>query len=235
MNALYIRKSGVGFMRMEGDSLRLLPGGEKFAKIVIYALLPYTDSRQTPAVLAEENAENTYYKTCKPFLAATRTHGLFVFDGASFRPFKTEADAYLIENLIRCGTVLSDGNYALGTLHGGLVVIGPQGNLRHIVDKTNGLHDNSVYHTYFDSRGGLWLALNRGIVRLELPSPLSLHTNPPALRSSVNKILQQQSKLYATTTEGVYAMEQSSKPGAPPVFQANCRTEGANRAIIVYR
>lgn len=30
-DALYIRKSGVGFMRMEGDSLRLLPGGEKFS------------------------------------------------------------------------------------------------------------------------------------------------------------------------------------------------------------
>lgn len=103
--------------------------------------------------MAEVNPDNTYYKTCKPFLAATRTHGLFVFDGASFRPFKTEADAYLIENLIRCGTVLSDGNYALGTLHGGLVVIGPQDDGTAAWGTTT---DGAVYQL----GGGAWAEKN---------------------------------------------------------------------------
>ena len=219
-DALYIRKPGVGLMRMAGDSLRLLPGGERFAQTVIYALLPYADSEQELAIQEKTNADRPHAEARMPFLLATHTHGLFIYDGHSFRPFQTEAAAYLKKNRLRCGVALPDGSYAFGTLHGGLVIIGPQGKLRLILTKAEGLHDNSIYHAYYDTRNGLWLALNKGIMRLEYPSPFSLFTSPPALRSSVNAIVQHQGKLYTTTTEGVYTKEPDSKPGRPPLFRA---------------
>ncbi len=206
---LYLRESGVGLLRVEGDSLRLLPGGDKFASIGISAILSRGGDLQ------EKRTDRQH----KPLLIASFQRGLFSYDGTSFRSFKTEADAYLQENHLRCGTILPDGGYALGTLQGGLVIIGPQGELRLIITKADGLLDNSVYHTYPDAQGGLWLALNKGIMRLEYPSPFSLFDRPPALRSSVNRIVQHKGKLYATTTESVFTMEPSPKSGSPPVFR----------------
>lgn len=66
-NTLYIRKHGVGLMRMEGDSLHLIPGGERFADIGVSALLPFTDSAQ-PDAASEEF-------THRPsFITVTRAH-----------------------------------------------------------------------------------------------------------------------------------------------------------------
>ncbi len=229
----YIRQVGVGLMRMEGDSLRLVPGGERFANIAVSAILPYSDSRQAPdASLGEignQSQGNSNDARHNRLLIATSAQGLFVYDGLSFQPLKTEADAYLQQNRVKCGTALADGRYALGTLYGGLVIIGRRGSLRLILDKATGLPDNTVYKAYTDSQGGLWLALNMGIARVELSSPITLHSQTPGLQTGVEQVLRHQSKIYASTANGVYVMKKGFLPGAPSVFQpidglkAQCR------------
>lgn len=108
---LYVRRMDVGLVRMEDDSLRLAPGGELFAYINIPVSLPFPDAKRAVEVASREfggQALNIKYgATDKQRLIKTSAHGLFVYDGVSFQPFKTEADAFLLKNKVTCGAVLA--------------------------------------------------------------------------------------------------------------------------------
>ena len=129
---LYVREWGAGIKRLEGDSLVLVPGGERFADERVYVMLEYDETRM---------------------LVGTRTMGMFLFDGESFQPFRTEADAFLRENQIYLpGLVLRDGTFVIGTLAGGLVQMDRDGRVIRILDRSNGLPDNTVTYLYQTGR-----------------------------------------------------------------------------------
>lgn len=222
-NTLYIRKNGVGLMRMQGDSLRLIPGGERFADVGVSALLPFTDSAPAPDAASEEFTDRTSEihsgAPRSSFLAVTRAHGLFLYDGVSFQPFITEADAMLRQANVVSGAALTDGSYALGTDKSGVVVIGRHGQQLLTLNLTTGLPGNSVYCMYVDSQGGLWLGTNRGLVRVEFPSPLSRHRSSLAFRNGINLILRHQDTIYLATSEGLYKMVTGVRSGAPAAFK----------------
>ncbi len=219
-DALFIRQPEVGLLRMENDSLRLVPDGERLANTTAYVALPFSVSTEGVSRESAASAPKDNFTTAgKLFLLATYTQGLFVYDGVTFSPYKNEADAYLKQNKILCGAVLADGSYALGTRYGGVVVIDQQGNLKHILNKATGLPDNMVYDVYTDSRGGLWLAMDKGLSRVELPSPLTRYSLAPALQSGVTGITRYQGKLFASTSEGLIFLERGSSPGERPAFE----------------
>ncbi|RMH61260.1 MAG: hypothetical protein D6677_12150 [Calditrichaeota bacterium] len=213
-DTFYIREKGVGLMRVDGDQLRVLPGSAHLSKMVISDIIPFSGSYDKP------NNDRTTSRSHHSLLILTRTHGMFIYERGRFYTFNTEADVYLKQNRLECGAVLPDKSLALGTIHGGLMILSPEGKLRNILTKSEGLNDNTVYDILYDNRNGLWLALNKGIMRLEYPGPFSHFTEPAALKSSVNAIVRHKGKLYATTTDGVYTLEQSPRPGFPPVFRA---------------
>jgi len=184
----YLREWGVGLMRLENDSLVLVPDGERFASERIYVMLPYDNDH---------------------ILIGTRTQGLFLYDGHTFEPFKTEADAFLAQNqLYLPGAVLPNGTIALGTFSGGLAVIDHDGRLLHILDKSKGLLDNAVDYIYPDPSGdGVWLALYKGISYLEIPSPLSIYGSVSGLEFPIFDIVRHKNILYAATNIGVFWLD----------------------------
>ncbi len=216
---LFVRLKGVGLMKMEGDSLRLIQGGEKFSHIDVGTILPWGNTLQASVIASKDLSQKSMGSNSERLLIVTPNYGLFVYDGVSFQPFKTETDAYLIKNNIECAIVLSDGNIAIGTLYGGLVIIDGSGNLLRILNKSNGLPDNTVYHVYIDAQGGAWLALNKGLARVETPSPFSKHSSAE-LQTGSPQTLRHQGEIHVTTAQGVYVMKQSASLGAPPVFKA---------------
>jgi hypothetical protein len=73
----YARQRERGLMQMVGDSLQMIPGGERFAQEPILMMLSYDAST---------------------ILIGTLNQGLFLYDGTGFTPFATTADAFLREN-----------------------------------------------------------------------------------------------------------------------------------------
>ncbi len=186
-DAYYVRQWEVGLMRMEGDELRLLPGGERFAQERIYVILPFGDGR---------------------LLIGTRTQGLFLFDGEGFSPFETEADELLKHSgLYQPGTVLPGGRFALGTFSDGLLVIDRQGRIIQHIDRTSGLRDNVVLYTAIDHDGALWLGLDNGLARVEIDAPLSYFDAADGLTSNVLSLERYEGDLYAGTTSGVFRLD----------------------------
>ncbi|MGA7304914.1 MAG: triple tyrosine motif-containing protein, partial [Rhodothermales bacterium] len=187
---LYVREFGVGLLRLEGDELKLVPGGERFADERIYAYVPYDDHTM---------------------LIGSRTQGFFLFDGEKFTPFKTEADAYLAANQIYLpGAVLRDGTFLFGTISGGLVQIDHEGHLIRILNTDSGLPDNTVAYIHEDRDGGVWLALGNGVAYVDFGSPFTVFDRRSGISGTPLALERYRGRLYAGGLSGLSVLNPES-------------------------
>lgn len=180
---IYTRQWDIGLMKISGDSLVLVPGGERFADERIYAMLPY--------------------KQDKIFLG-TRKQGLFLYDGSTFRPFPSEVSQYLLKNQLYSGAMLKNNTFALGTNRGGVVIIDSNGQFLILINKTNGLPGEAINDIFLDRQDGVWLALDEGLSRVEYFSPISYFDDSYGIDGGVNSILRHQGRLFLATSLGVF-------------------------------
>ncbi len=215
-DTVYVPQVNIGLMKLVGDSLRLAPGGQQFKNAGITVLLPLRDPERY--VQASHGARQDKYR--QRLLVGASTSGLFLYDGVSFKPFKTEADVFLRENQLSRGVNLADGTLALGTQRGGVAIIDQQGRLRQIINKTAGLRHEDVNALYQDpADGALWLALDNGLARVDTPAPLSIYSDKLGINGSVLSVLRHRGRLYAATHQGVYSLSIPSTRNTYPVFQ----------------
>ena len=194
-NTLYVHSYGEGLMRVEGDSLVLIPGSERFSEEWVFVLLPYDEDT---------------------VLLGTRDQGFFLYDGRVFEAFPTEVDEFLqTYTLYLPGALLSDGTIALGTSDAGLLVIDRSGRLLHHVNRTKGLPDEQVFYVFPDSEQGLWLTLNNGIVRLNMPSPISFINAETGGPEDILTLASYNETVYIGGWGGLYYVDKELKRIAP--------------------
>ena len=189
---IYARNDGKGLMKIDGDSIFVMPDGERFASTGVFDMLPIVSK-----------------DTNKPdqILVTTNYSGLFIYDGKKFSPFKTEIDSFLIKHQIYNACILSNGNIALATTRGGVAIIDIAGKLVQILDQNNVLSTNVAYDVFPDKQGGLWIALNEGIVFCEVNSPLSIMPAEGLIRSQINSVIRFNDKIYAGNDLGVLYLD----------------------------
>jgi signal transduction histidine kinase/CheY-like chemotaxis protein/ligand-binding sensor domain-containing protein len=191
---LYVGQPETGLMRMVGDSLEPLPDGRRFADEVYPVILPFGNGK---------------------ILIGTQAHGLFLHDGTGAHRFPTEADDMLQRGALYRGAVMPDGTFALATTGAGLAIVDRQGHLAQLLDTDSGLVSDTVYFVYPDRQGGLWLALDGGIARVETPSPLSVFDRGTSgLQGSASAIQRYHGTLYLATGRGVYFLRPQSTAAA---------------------
>ena len=187
--AIYVREWKRGLELLNGDSLMLIKGSEKFADERIYTMLPFPSEKGVSLIV-------------------TRTMGLFKYDGTNFIRFKTDADQFLKDNLIYYpGTILSDGNILLGTLNGGAIVIDHNGKEVRRYSRETGVINNTINYTFQDRSGAIWLATANGISRVDYGSPVTHFGSANNFSTSVNDIIRHKGIIYVTTEEGVYSLD----------------------------
>ena len=186
-DTVYSRNNGTGLMMIDGNSIKLMPGGQIFSSTGVFDMLPFDDktSNQKGRILITTN-----YK------------GLFIFDGKKISNFKTEADSFLINNQIYNTCITADGNYAFATQRGGVAMINPNGKLLKIINEDSGLPTNIVYDVYSDLHGSLWLATANGIVSCETLSPFYVIPDKGVLKNPVFSMLRFGDNLYAANDLG---------------------------------
>src|SRR5690606_16067135 len=194
---LYVREEDVGLQRLEGDRLVPVPGGEKFAWESVYGVLPHPGG----------------------LLVGTRSQGFFLLDDSGARPFGTEADAYLglyrpynavvLEGASRRGERL----YVVTTLGGGVVLLSEGGRLVRDYREDAGIAaDDLVLNARLDRQGGLWLALNNGIRRVDVQTPLARFDLVHGLQGTVYDVIRHDGVLFVGTASGLYRLV-SGTPG----------------------
>lgn len=182
----YIRQWDTGLMKMGPDSLTLMPGGEQFANLRIYVMLQRPDGKM---------------------LIGTGANGLFLYDGKTAVPFPSEADDIFRQKRLYNGLILPDGRYAFGTLQAGVVILDDAGKIHAQINKAVGLRDETIWNSFLDRQQGLWLALNSGIARVEIASPISKFGEVNGLSGIVAAVHNHQGRIYTATTDGIFRLE----------------------------
>ncbi|HJW08889.1 MAG TPA: hypothetical protein VJ483_04595, partial [Holophagaceae bacterium] len=198
---IFVRQRNVGLMELKAGGLALLPGGERFAKESVFAML----------TLDAAGGE---------ILIGSRNQGLWRYDGARISAFPSEADAFLKANALYSGTRLGDGTLAFATITGGVAFMDPQGRLRGVLDRASGLQGDNVKFLFADRRSSLWLALDNGISKVEWPSPITLFDERMGLKGTVWSMQRHQGDLYVATGQGGFKLDAEPVPGEPLRFRA---------------
>ena len=191
--SLIIQQGKIGLLNINNTSFTPIEGTGSLASERIWMLAPYNSKDGS-----------------RSLLIGTNSNGLLLYKNGSLTPFKTGADEYLKENNITHGIRLSNGQYAIATRKGGMVILNAEGKVNYIFNKANGLQDNDVNWITEDNLGNTWLALGRGISRLEYRSPFYMYDGRIGLDGQVLTAASFKNSLYAGTTQGIFVLH----PGA---------------------
>jgi signal transduction histidine kinase len=181
---LFVRDFGRGLLKMESDSLELVPGGELFRETPIYMMARHPSGG---------------------LLVGTQNKGLLLYNGETFRPVAPELTSYLQENDLYHGCRLPGNRYALATLGAGVIVIDAEGDVVRVLDGSSGLPDQIVNHVYADREGQLWMALNsEGMFRTGVA--LTVHDERTGLEGVIRDIHRHRDTTYVSTASGLYVL-----------------------------
>lgn len=186
-----VRELDTALLKLENGRAVPLPGGEALAKEKIYFYVSLDGRR---------------------LLAGSR-RGLFLFDPATglVEPFRTEVDAELEKAEVYAGALLPDGALAVGTSWKGVYVLDREGRLVAHLDRAAGLPDDEVFTLFVDRDGALWVGLNNGMARIELPSPLSWIGERHGLTGFVEAMARGRDGLYLATSTGVVRLRPGTR------------------------
>jgi signal transduction histidine kinase/CheY-like chemotaxis protein len=183
---IYVATPETGLNVLDGQTFRSLPGTLALAREVYGVVLGYDERR---------------------LLVGTRANGLFLYDGTALTPFVTELDDLFKTQSLYRGTELSDGSIALATTGGGFGIIDRQGRRLALVDAAHGLPTTTVYYVMPDREGAIWAALDRGLARIDTPSPVSYFDRADGFDSAFN-VIRHEGVLYLGSQQGVSYMHQ---------------------------
>ena len=187
-----------------GSPLPLVPGGGALADHRVYAVLPRGDGS---------------------WLVATRDAGFYRLDDSGIGALGSGADPFFTQAQIYHGSVLADGTLALATLRSGVVLVDSNGGPWRHLDRASGLASDGVKFLMPGAAGGLWLGLDRGVDRLDLPSPWSSFGEAEGLDGVALDLVRHRGSLFAATNRGLLRLV-PSRSGA-------MRTEGRPRWVGV--
>ncbi len=200
-DGVYVWTPG-GLGKLENGELGLVPGGERFRDRPITVLLPAADGGWIAGVAGE---------------------GLRHFDAGSDREFAPEVSRWAVAHELTSGCRLADGRYLLGSHFGGVLILSADGAPQRLVHSAHGLPDDYVRGMVADHEGGVWLALNGGLARLETSSPMSVFDRRAGLRGSVMALERFDDTMYIASSAGIFTLAHGEdalgSPGAQPIRQ----------------
>ena len=199
-NVLYVHEQSVGLLKLVNDSLVLIPGSEFLGIDRMQVMLPYNGDASQKKPTSQ-----------KKYLTSTFLHGMYIFDGTNFKPFKTEADSLIRKYMVYKGVPVN-GNYALSLLGYGLVIINPQGKLLQVISRnTAGLPSDIIYSMYVDSKGDVWLGLDNGISKIKINSPFTFFNSQSGISAAPLSIARlSDGSLYVGTNNGLLHFNQTT-------------------------
>src|SRR5215204_1338395 len=181
-NTIYVGQTGGTLMAVRGDNLVTVPGAERLGDEAYPIVIPFDGQR---------------------LLMGTRADGLFLYDGTTLTPFRTDVDEYLKRSNLYRGFALPNGSFAFTTTSAGMVILDREGHQLELIDERAGLQAPSVYYVLPDREGGLWLALGIGLARVEAQSPLSMFGPNEGLRAAGGDVFRFNGRLYIAHGQGV--------------------------------
>ena len=199
---IYIRKKGEGLLKINEETIDFVPGTEMLADSRLDVLLPkgpgeYFLAGRELGIMTGRAVEGTLEKGNAK--------------GMKIEKVKSKVNAFLEEKSLYRGIQLSSGEYALGTMKGGLVILDHQLNLTTIIDKSEGLPDLSILNVFEDNQHNIWLALYNGIGMVEYLSPFRNMSDIHGIMGGIESIGRLKNAYYFGGFLGLFEKNDASK------------------------
>ncbi len=157
---------------------------------------------------------------------------LLVSDLGFYRPgaplrqeFGEKLNRYIAENRLASYAALPDGSHIIGTVNGGLAIVGPEGQVLRIVGTDDGLPTQNVFSITPDASGQIWCASSSGIFRVEPQGLITLFNTQNGLKGGPLSMDSRGSQFYASNRSGVFSLRPGNEHGAgfelQPQFKEN--------------
>jgi signal transduction histidine kinase/CheY-like chemotaxis protein len=192
---LYVTLPETGLNVLDGDTLRPLPGTAALATEV-YPVIVRHDARR--------------------LLIGTRFNGFHLYDGITLTRFPTELDEYFKSASLYRGIILPDGTIGLASSNAGMALMDHQGRRMMMLDRAQGLPSNAIYNLMVDRENAIWTVGERGIARIEFPSPATAFGEADGFNGAWT-MTRFQGRLYLSWQGGVAYLEPASA-GRPARF-----------------
>ena len=201
----FVQVSGVGLCVMTPDGLRLVPDGERLESAKVFGVVPLGPAAQD-GLLVVTGAE------------------LLRHDGRTFAPFGDAASGQVVAAGPYTAQIGADGHIVIGTRRQGVFILSTKGALLARVSSDEGLRSDNVTALLTDRDGGLWLALDDGLARIETNATLGAFTERSGLRGGPQALIRmpgvagRPGRVYAGTGLGLYELEPATEAGAFATF-----------------
>lgn len=194
-NNLYVREREHGLLAFDGSKFRKIEGSDIFSEFGVFAILPFSKSSR---------------------LLVTFELGLWEWspDGISQIVLDKDLQILIDDAELIGGIQLDDGNFALNSLNGGVIILDSKLNLVANYTVNSGLLSSEVLDITQDSYGNIWVSTRKGVSRIQYTSPFSIFNQAVGLYGSVQTTTKFNNKLFVGTTEGLYY----SQPSGLKVF-----------------
>lgn len=194
-NSLYLVEHGIGLQLVSGSTVKLISGH------------PLFQSEEIPFGFRSGTGRK---------ILISESKGLFELKNNVPVFLDLPASAYLKK--YKCylhPVLLSNGNIAIPTIRGGVLIIDPDGRILFILSEKQGVPSNIVYSVTSDHENGLWITGEQGISRVEYPSPWGFYSKNNGLKGIVLSLLIVKDVLYAGTMFGLFSADLIHSDGFP--------------------
>jgi len=208
-NQFYIREWEKGICKIVNDKLELIPGGENFAFLRVYVMLPFDDHR---------------------ILIGTRKKGFFLFDKTkkknAITPFNFDNNEEIINSTIYNGVKLPNGNFVIGTLADGIFIFDKYGKILNHFSNETGLPSQYILTLYLNKNSPnpqLWFVnQDNGIFRADIFNPFSVWNKTMGIEGIVNDIINYKGNTYVADNNNLLLLNTKSRsPNFKNIYSEN--------------
>ncbi len=137
-------------------------------------------------------------------IISTQTNGFYKLTGKDLSKFTTDADPELAEGSVYSSELLSDGNFAIGTVSNGIFIVSKEGKKKYHISQSKGLSNNTALSLFEDYEKNLWVGLDNGINCINLQSPIKNYVDDSGVLGTVYCSILHKGKLYIGTNQGLF-------------------------------
>ncbi len=169
---IFLLKKDSGIYSYENDNFIALPHTQQFNLLHRrYQILKY----DTDKLLIITNSDGCYVYDLKLF----KENNVYNFNNPNptkeqvLSRLNSDSYEYIKKHTLYSAIKISDSEYAIGTITGGIVIIDQNADIKRIITTEHGLNNNCIYSIFLDNANNLWAALQQGISKIDLSYPLN--------------------------------------------------------------
>jgi len=181
--SLYVIGTDEGLFKLENKELKFIPGTEELYE----ASVRYIGAAGNDIFIASRK-------------------GFYTYGAGGLKKIPSAIEPLMKERGLYKGATLPDGNFALGTMGGGVMIVNAEGELLETIDESKGLEGKSVYACFVDRENELWLAQENGISRVAYSTPIRILDTRHGLHGIIRTVTKTREGFFAATFQGLFKL-----------------------------